>query len=215
MPNLDQPPFAASLVAKWFIRHAQALADQDLDNLKLQKLLFLAQARTLSEQGVPLLRERVEAWRHGPVVQTVYREYCDFDDRPIELDLANDGPWDHLPSPVVVVLEGTWDRFGAYSGWRLRELTHEVGPWRKHFADGVKNIPIPNDEIKSAWPQLRGYGAALLPSTDSELMTDLRVRLLSVAATNPLGVRSGDPADLVSQLDATQGLRDEAARLLK
>lgn len=213
VPNLSQPPFSASLVAKWFIRHAQNRHDQDLDNLKLQKLLFLAHSRTLSEFDVPLVVERIEAWRHGPVVQTVYREFREFDERPIDLELAVDGPWDHLPSPFVGVLEDTWDRFGAFSGWRLRDLTHEVGPWRAHFKPDVKNIAIPNEEIGLAWPVFQTYGAAPLPA-NSDLLDEARSRLRRVAEENPLGTRMGDPRDLVRQLDATEELRREAARLL-
>lgn len=215
MPNLDQPPFAASLVAKWFIRHAQTLSGQDLDNLKLQKLLFLAHARTLSELHQPLLRERVEAWKYGPVVQTVYREFSEFDDKPIELELAADGPWEHLPDVVVGMLDATWDHFGAYSGWRLRELTHEVGPWRRHYSHGIKNIQIPNDEIRDAWVEFRIYGATSLPVSAAEQMSILRARLTEAAREQPLGTREGDPADLTRQLDATAEHRDEAARLLR
>ena len=49
-----------------------------VSNLKLQKLLYYAQAWHLAFFGAPLFDEDFEAWVHGPVVPRVFRCYRSF-----------------------------------------------------------------------------------------------------------------------------------------
>jgi len=50
--------------------------DGDLiSNLKLQKLLYYAQAWHLVNFDVPLFGDSIEAWDFGPVIPNVYRQY--------------------------------------------------------------------------------------------------------------------------------------------
>ena len=143
MNRTYEAPAASSLVSKWFISRAQSDASRPLDNLKLQKLLYLAQSRYQFEHHTPLLKERFLAWKHGPVVRTVWAECNEFGDRPIRMDLAVDGPWNDLAPDIVDVLDGVWEEFGALSGWDLRQLTHRAGPWPEHYVEGA-NVEIPN-----------------------------------------------------------------------
>jgi uncharacterized phage-associated protein len=50
---------------------------QQIDNLKLQKLLYYTQAWHLAIFGTPILAEQIEAWVHGPVIPDVFRLYRD------------------------------------------------------------------------------------------------------------------------------------------
>ena len=52
-------------------------------NLKLQKLVYYAQAWHLALRDVPLFEEDFEAWVHGPVIPALYQEYKKFGWRPI------------------------------------------------------------------------------------------------------------------------------------
>ena len=61
-------------VANYLLSYAKK-RNSSVDNLKLQKLLYYAQAWHLVFRGKPLFRERIEAWVHGPVVPLIYREY--------------------------------------------------------------------------------------------------------------------------------------------
>jgi uncharacterized phage-associated protein len=205
------PPLAASLVAKWFIARAQLSEGHDLDNLKLQKLLFLSQSRYLNSTGTPLIKENFEAWKHGPVVATVYRECAPYEGQPIAMELSASGPWHGLPVDVETVLDEIWSAFGVYSGWKLREITHDFGPWERHYVEDKRHIPIPVDEIGSAWPDF----ARLEADGTAELRTlsDPLARYRSVLRGNPLGVRSGDPRELLDELERTAELRIEATSI--
>ena len=44
-------------------------------HLKLQKLAYYCQGLHLAVYDLPLFSDEFEAWRHGPVVSTLYHEY--------------------------------------------------------------------------------------------------------------------------------------------
>lgn len=50
----------------------------DVDNLKLQKLLYYCQGVHLVANQEPLFKEDIEARRYGPVVPKVYQTYKSF-----------------------------------------------------------------------------------------------------------------------------------------
>ncbi len=136
----------ASQVAEWFLAHnrineAEAGAES-ISNLKLQKLLYYAQGCCLALYDRPLFGDKIAAWQHGPVVESVYHEYKsngahgivfqkDFDDSiftPEEKDLLTE----------------VYDTFGQYSAWKLRDMTHDETPWRVT----KQNDEIPQEVIK-------------------------------------------------------------------
>lgn len=192
-------PVAASLVAKWFILRARSSEAHDLDNLKLQKLLFLAHSRYLATHDAPLIREPVEAWKHGPVVSTVYHEFKSFVERPIEVDLSEHGPWERLSADIEDALVHTWTAFGVLTGWRLRDLTHELGPWEASYAPHARHVCISNEEIRAAWPSFDLFAA---DHSSEDLPAVIRLRKLrerAAATTLPEG--SVNSEALLSQVE--------------
>ncbi len=65
------PPYPVLAIAKWFVAWAEA-EQEELSNLKLQKLLYYAQGHHLAEGRGPLFTESIEAWAHGPVAPRAY-----------------------------------------------------------------------------------------------------------------------------------------------
>ena len=62
-------------VAEFFIQVANQSEDDQMTNLKLNKLLYYAQGAYLARTGKPLFENRIEAWDLGPVVPEVYHKY--------------------------------------------------------------------------------------------------------------------------------------------
>ena len=62
-------------VANFFVELANAEEDSCMTNLKLNKLVYFAQAWSLEKLGKPLFEEEVEAWQHGPVIPSVYTAF--------------------------------------------------------------------------------------------------------------------------------------------
>ena len=204
-------PVAASLLAKWFVARVGQDPEQDLSNLKLQKLLYLAHSLFLDEQGVPLVKEDFQAWNHGPVINVLYQECKPFGDGPVRWDLIDDGPWSKLDNDVTDVLERTWDSFGGYSALKLREITHEIGPWKQTYKTGVKYLVIPDESIGAAWAEFAQFTEKSVGGDTHTGLTDALAHFEGILQDLPAQQSKGDPAFLLDELDSLEALRKHAA----
>jgi len=176
-------------------------------------VLYLAHSRFLHDYGQPLVAERVQAWDHGSVVKVVYRECSVFGDAPIQMRLASKGPWTKLPAVVVDVMERTWNEFGGYSALKLRNMTHEIGPWKQVHQPGIKNVTISNEAIGQAWPEFSRLIEKPVRQEDSTLAQAVE-RYRSILGGMAVQEPKGDLAFLIDELDATEDLRKHAASQL-
>ncbi|XSG83518.1 MAG: Panacea domain-containing protein [Methyloligella sp. ZOD6] len=114
-----------------------------IDPLKLQKLLFYANAWYLAYNGVPLFDEDFEAWPWGPVVRDIYAETSQYGRKPVaELvsELTVETAGQHLKTrfhtprieneEVREFIRSVWDSHKQYTGIQLSNSTHAEGePW--------------------------------------------------------------------------------------
>lgn len=126
----------AEQVADYFLRLVDEDAGDSISNLKLQKLVYYAQAWHLAIAGKPLFDDPIHAWAHGPVVPSLYQKYRDFGWKPIHEPLWEPAA---LPRPdetvemeeeTESVLNEVWEAYGQYSAKRLEEITHSEDPWK-------------------------------------------------------------------------------------
>lgn len=116
-----------------------------ITNLKLQKLLYYAQAWHLAAVDKPLFPERIEAWVHGPVVPPVFGDFKHYRWNPIDCipaDVAievGDPKW-----PISECAREVLDAYGGFSGLELEAMTHQEDPWRQ------ARKGIPNDAPSTA-----------------------------------------------------------------
>lgn len=150
---MSQPPYMALTIAKWFIAWADADEDE-LSNMKLQKLLYYAQGHHLAEGRGPLFTEGIQAWSHGPVVPPVYRAFRDFEATTIRLAESDSFTWDEVDTATAEFLSRVWNTYGGYSAGRLRAMTHEELPWRANFRDGERGCQIPLSAMTAYFRQL-------------------------------------------------------------
>ncbi len=134
--------YNASDVAKYFIQLASQKVVGDngeregITNLKLQKILYLAQAYFLAKKNKPLFKDKIEAWQYGPVVPNVYRAYSKNGSDPIltyETETS-------ISAEDQIVLKEIWDTFGGYSAGRLVDITHSHAPWKNAYAGASSEI---------------------------------------------------------------------------
>lgn len=133
-------------VANYFIDLAHE-EGKDLQLLGLVKRVYIAHGFALALSGHGLLDPRfdkVEAWKYGPVIPSVYHSFKRFKSNPItekavvlELDENNQPTF---PTPTlydkddIAVVEMVWKRYKSFSGSELVDLTHEEGtPWQLCF----------------------------------------------------------------------------------
>ena len=128
-------PVKVKLVAAFFIKKASAVyqvdADNDLTNLKLQKILFYAQAEYYKKYKKLLFAEKIRAWKYGPVVVEVYdwlKECGAYNITDFDVSL----PESNLPKEIRDFLEEIWQKYSKYSAGYLVEKTHaKDSVWEK------------------------------------------------------------------------------------
>lgn len=118
--------YSAKDVAKFALAQADA-DDNDISNLKLQKLCYYAQGLVTAMRGERLFEERVVAWDHGPVVTDIYHAYKEHGGRTIPV--VTDFDSSIFDKSDKQALEDIFEFYGQYSAWRLRNMTHEEKPW--------------------------------------------------------------------------------------
>lgn len=97
--------------------------------MKLQKLVYYAQARYIVQVGSPLFADRIEAWANGPVVPNLfYKHSGKYMIGKGDLDTVGFSP--ALSHAQKKAIEEVVKRLGSFSGEQLRELTHGESPWR-------------------------------------------------------------------------------------
>lgn len=134
--------YTANNVAKYLIYLASRgfVGDEKeregITNLKLQKVLYFAQAYYLAKLGRPLFSDKIEAWEYGPVVPVVYRKYKTKGSNPIidEKDKSS------LSVEDKKIVQKIWNSFGGYSASRLVNITHAHTPWKDANKLTVKTI---------------------------------------------------------------------------
>jgi len=97
-----------------------------LTNLKLQKLLYYAQAWYLALEDRALFSEDFQAWAHGPVLPSQYHRFKEFAWRPLTVDvtqptIANEAVKQHLQAII--------EEFGTETAVALERMTHREAPW--------------------------------------------------------------------------------------
>ena len=140
-------------VANYFLSLVDEEAGDSLSNLKLQKLVYYAQGFQLALTGKPLFPEQIEAWEHGPVVSSLYRN---FKQHGAEQIPAPEGGVDRSQySPEIAdLLDEVYSVYGQFSASKLRGMTHEEPPWREACSS------YPSSEI--SLPSMQKYFSTLV-----------------------------------------------------
>jgi uncharacterized phage-associated protein len=105
-----------------------------ITNLKLQKLVYYADAWYLANYGEALVKEDFQAWVHGPAIPSLYGEYKHFSWQPIiREDLKNNSLYDikkNLESKTIELLDQVCDSYFGLTAYELERLTHNEYPWK-------------------------------------------------------------------------------------
>jgi len=118
---------SARNVAEYFLSDANGREDSDISNLKLQKLIYYAQAFHLAIFDKPFFGEDFEAWAHGPVCPEIYHNYKQFGASPIEFNSVVD--FNLFSKDQLELLDEVNDVYGQFSASKLRNMTHSEAPW--------------------------------------------------------------------------------------
>ena len=131
-------------VANFFL--AEAPEEDQMTNLKLQKLCAYAQAISLAYAGCPLFEEELEAWTHGPVVPSVYNAFKDYAKSHIPPPVSKEVARSKFGETEVFILQMVWAAYGRFTAWALRDQSH----WDFPGKFGTKEV-ISKPSIKEAF----------------------------------------------------------------
>jgi uncharacterized phage-associated protein len=111
-----------------------------LTNLKLQKLLYYAQAWHLAAKGEELFQEDFQAWIHGPVLLSQYHRFKDFKWKQIDVELAKPA----IDQEISPFLDEIINVFGSEAAVALEIMTHRELPWKEARGDLAPHEPCNN-----------------------------------------------------------------------
>ena len=126
-------------IANLYVELANSIPDDSIDNLKLNKICYYAQAWCLTKLGYPLFSEPVEAWMYGPVIRPVYNAFKVCGIAPI-LEPTYQFDEAELTSEELSLLTDVYRTYGKYTSNALMHKTHEAGsPWDIVYKEQANN----------------------------------------------------------------------------
>lgn len=148
---------SARAVANEFIR----LAEEDGRNftpLQIIKLAYIAHGWMLALYHRPLIDDRIEAWKYGPVIPSLYHDLKQFGAGSVTHPLTRRGffsdgpPLDEHEKDLVAQV---YRVYGKMTGIQLSRLTHQQGtPWASTWTPESRGVPISNDLIEEHYRRL-------------------------------------------------------------
>ncbi|MEF0939100.1 Panacea domain-containing protein [Rhizobium sp. BR 362] len=153
-------PEDARSVANFFLEIAWS-REKEISHLQLQKILFFAHAWHLGKYNEPLLGQRFEAWRHGPVIRVIYDQLKRFKSSSVieklkKIDVLSGEMIDahaDFTADKIAFLTNLFDYYYSFHPYQLVSLTHEKGgPWEKIWEKAgegvVPGMLIPDESIR-------------------------------------------------------------------
>jgi uncharacterized phage-associated protein len=117
----------ANDIASWFVRYSADELGAPVDPMSLEKLIYYAQAFHLVLEGEPLFPDEIQAWKWGPVIPGVYKQYASYGADPIILPL--DGDAAALGKGTEKFLTEIVEFFCRHTAANLSRATHSEQPW--------------------------------------------------------------------------------------
>ena len=137
--------YDARQIANWFIQRA-GLDGKVLSIMSLLKLVYISHGWHLEMHDQPLISNRVEAWRYGPVIPDVYHA---FESQGLQVRSIVGGFSCELDERSTVLLEQVYGIYGSMTSSQLSNLTHVFGgPWQIASRIGGSYAEIPDELIK-------------------------------------------------------------------
>lgn len=146
-------------VANYFIQKSFNTG-VEVTPMKVLKLVYLSHGWNLGIKGTPLINEAVQAWKYGPVVESVYKEFKNFGNQQItslgtifELDNFEYMTPTVIDADSTTLLDNVWQEYSKYSGTQLSALTHQPGTpwdivWNKESGSKKQSAIIRNELIE-------------------------------------------------------------------
>jgi uncharacterized phage-associated protein len=130
----------ATAMACFFLERESS---HELNDIKLMKLLYIAERRSLARYSMPITGDNYVSMEHGPVLSTTYRlmssevEGQTWGSHIAQMKRWKDGHDQLVPlvrgieyasvlrGCEIEILEEVWAEMGAWTKWQLKDYCHE------------------------------------------------------------------------------------------
>lgn len=122
--------------ARYICVHYRYEYHQNIDEMKLHKLLYFLQKESLSLMNRLAYKETMHAWVHGPVSLEVREQFHHLDQDNYRLSTEN-----------KLLVQHILHKYGALSSSKLSALSHQEKPWIE-ARRGLQTYEIGTKEIE-------------------------------------------------------------------
>lgn len=122
---------------------------EQLNNLKLQKLLYYVQAWGLAHDRGRIFDAKFQAWVHGPVCRAVYDRFLPTKSLYSEITQSDISPGfnpDTINNDDQLFIDSVLEAYVPFSGSQLEDISHREAPW-KNAREGLQPAQRSEKEI--------------------------------------------------------------------
>ena len=109
-------------VAKFLNDLYRAENGTDMDQMRMHKMMYLAQRESLMYSKKPLFEGSFQGWKYGPVLVEVRGEY-------VSGDMFRSAAGE-LSKEAEDLLSSVYQRYNKLSSWKLSSLSHGELSWK-------------------------------------------------------------------------------------
>ena len=139
-------------IANFFILHVRKDGG-NLMHLKLQKLLYFAQAWHLVFYEESLFEDKIEAWIDGPTIAHIHKMFKKYRWCAIIEEVKQP----NLSEKTVKHLKNVFDYYGKFTDYQLEKIIHNAEPWKKargNTLDAPSSNSISEDSMKHFYSKI-------------------------------------------------------------
>lgn len=147
------PGYDPRAIANEFLK----LEGGPMNQMRLQKLVYIANGWNLAINGELLADARVEAWDGGPVYRAIWNHIRDFgyNVKDRYFGMRGERFRANLTDEEKAVIKHVWKRYSGYTGLQLSKLTHREGtPWSNAYFGKGRNSALDQDDIRQHFVEL-------------------------------------------------------------
>jgi uncharacterized phage-associated protein len=131
----EQAPHTASDLGAYLLRKNHDQSGETLNLMKLNALLYYAEAWSLAVFGHELTSEEIQAWDHGPMFPSLWELLKHRGWNPLE---SGDLPQaTGLGDETVSLLDDVWQAYADFSLPELEKMIKQDAPWK----DARRGLP--------------------------------------------------------------------------
>ena len=131
------------------------------------KLVYLAHGYVLGMTGRPLIMDRIEAWKHGPIIPNLFHALAEYGRKPVlrlytdetpvaspEINRRRDELAEMIGREDAHIINQVADAHSECGPLDLSGICHSEGsPWDQVVEKKYESKPIPNDVIMAYYKE--------------------------------------------------------------